>query len=53
MDTRWLEDFGSRVILGHCREPLPPEPIYETQMAEGLKAMALEGRGLPSCRRAW
>jgi LysR family transcriptional regulator, hypochlorite-specific transcription factor HypT len=28
--------------------PLPPklEPIYETDMAEGLKAMALEGHGL-------
>lgn len=28
-------------------EPLPPlDPIYETDMAEGLKAMALEGHGL-------
>jgi LysR family transcriptional regulator, hypochlorite-specific transcription factor HypT len=26
--------------------PLPLEPIYETDMAEGLKAMALEGHGL-------
>jgi DNA-binding transcriptional LysR family regulator len=34
------------VILGHCGEPLPLEPIHETEMAEGLKAMALEGHGL-------
>jgi DNA-binding transcriptional LysR family regulator len=27
-------------------EPLHLEPIYETDMAEGLKAMALEGHGL-------
>ena len=27
-------------------EPLPLEPIYETDMAEGLKAMAIEGHGL-------
>lgn len=26
--------------------PLPLEPIYETDMAEGLKAMVLEGHGL-------
>src|SRR5438132_14218826 len=26
--------------------PLHPDPIYETTMAEGLKAMALEGHGL-------
>ncbi len=27
-------------------EPLPLEAVYETDMAEGLKAMALEGHGL-------
>jgi LysR family transcriptional regulator, hypochlorite-specific transcription factor HypT len=34
------------VILKEAREPLFLEPIYETDMAEGLKAMALEGHGL-------
>jgi DNA-binding transcriptional LysR family regulator len=34
------------VLLKRAREPLHLEPIYETDMAEGLKAMALEGHGL-------
>ena len=34
------------VILKQAGEPLFLEPIYETDMAEGLKAMALEGHGL-------
>jgi DNA-binding transcriptional LysR family regulator len=34
------------VILKQSAVPLPLEPIYETDMAEGLKAMALEGHGL-------
>jgi LysR family transcriptional regulator, hypochlorite-specific transcription factor HypT len=34
------------VILKQAGEPLHLEAIYETDMAEGLKAMALEGHGL-------
>jgi LysR family transcriptional regulator, hypochlorite-specific transcription factor HypT len=34
------------VILKQSAVPLHLEPIYETDMAEGLKAMALEGHGL-------
>ena len=34
------------LILKSSPEPLHLEPIYETDMAEGLKAMALEGHGL-------
>jgi DNA-binding transcriptional LysR family regulator len=34
------------VITKLADEPLNLEPIYETDMAEGLKAMALEGHGL-------
>ena len=34
------------VILKQAGETLFLEPIYETDMAEGLKAMALEGHGL-------
>lgn len=34
------------VLLKQAREPLHLEPIYETDIAEGLKAMALEGHGL-------
>ena len=34
------------VILKQAGELLHLEPIYETDMAEGLKAMALEGHGL-------
>jgi DNA-binding transcriptional LysR family regulator len=34
------------VITKLAPEPLQLEPIYETDMAEGLKAMALEGHGL-------
>jgi DNA-binding transcriptional LysR family regulator len=34
------------VITRRAAEPLGLEPIYETDMAEGLKAMALEGHGL-------
>ncbi len=34
------------VILKHAGESLQLDPIYETDMAEGLKAMALEGHGL-------
>jgi len=33
-------------IMKQANPPLPLEPIYETDMAEGLKAMALEGHGL-------
>jgi DNA-binding transcriptional LysR family regulator len=33
-------------IRKQAPEPLALEPIYETDMAEGLKAMALEGHGL-------
>ena len=33
-------------ILKASVEPLGLDPIYETDMAEGLKAMALEGHGL-------
>jgi len=34
------------VIAKQAAEPLHLEPLYETDMAEGLKAMALEGHGL-------
>lgn len=34
------------LIVKQAGEPLPLDPIYETDMAEGLKAMALEGHGL-------
>jgi DNA-binding transcriptional LysR family regulator len=34
------------VILKRAGRPLQLDPIYETDMAEGLKAMALEGHGL-------
>jgi DNA-binding transcriptional LysR family regulator len=34
------------LILKHSAEPLHLESLYETDMAEGLKAMALEGHGL-------
>ena len=34
------------LILKQAGEPLHLDPIYETDMAEGLKAMALEGHGL-------
>ena len=34
------------LILGDARPPLHLEPHYETDMAEGLKMMALEGRGI-------
>ncbi len=34
------------VILKQVGQPLQLEAIYETDMAEGLKAMALEGHGL-------
>jgi DNA-binding transcriptional LysR family regulator len=34
------------VILKQAGKPLHLDPIYETDMAEGLKAMALEGHGL-------
>jgi DNA-binding transcriptional LysR family regulator len=33
-------------ILKQAGQPLHLDPIYETDMAEGLKAMALEGHGL-------
>jgi len=33
-------------IIKHAPTPLHLDPIYETDMAEGLKAMALEGHGL-------
>ncbi len=46
--------YASGAYLGHLVEqivklstaPINLEPIYETDMAEGLKAMALEGHGL-------
>jgi LysR family transcriptional regulator, hypochlorite-specific transcription factor HypT len=34
------------LILKRAGQPLHLDPIYETDMAEGLKAMALEGHGL-------
>lgn len=34
------------LILNDARTPLHLEPHYETDMAEGLKMMALEGRGI-------
>lgn len=34
------------VIAKQAAEPLHLEPLYETDMAEGLKAMAIEGHGL-------
>ncbi len=34
------------VILQRAEVPLPLDAVYETDMAEGLKAMALEGHGL-------
>jgi len=34
------------LIAKQSSQPLGLEPIYETDMAEGLKAMALEGHGL-------
>jgi DNA-binding transcriptional LysR family regulator len=34
------------VIVKQAAQPLQLDPIYETDMAEGLKAMALEGHGL-------
>lgn len=34
------------LLLKQAGEPLYLDPIYETDMAEGLKAMALEGHGL-------
>jgi LysR family transcriptional regulator, hypochlorite-specific transcription factor HypT len=34
------------LIVKQAREPLYLEPIYETDISEGLKAMALEGHGL-------
>jgi DNA-binding transcriptional LysR family regulator len=34
------------LIVKRAGEPLHLEPVYETDMAEGLKAMALEGHGL-------
>jgi DNA-binding transcriptional LysR family regulator len=34
------------LILKQAGEPLHLDPLYETDMAEGLKAMALEGHGL-------
>jgi DNA-binding transcriptional LysR family regulator len=34
------------VILKQAGAPAALDPIYETDMAEGLKAMALEGHGL-------
>ncbi len=34
------------MIVKAAPQPLHLEPIYETDMAEGLKAMALEGHGL-------
>ena len=33
-------------VIKQAEPPLPLDPIYETDMAEGLKAMALEGHGL-------
>jgi LysR family transcriptional regulator, hypochlorite-specific transcription factor HypT len=34
------------VLIKQAGEPLHLDPIYETDMAEGLKAMALEGHGV-------
>lgn len=34
------------LILGDAKTPLHLDPRYETDMAEGLKMMALEGRGV-------
>ena len=34
------------MILQRADVPVPLDPVYETDMAEGLKAMALEGHGL-------
>ncbi len=34
------------LILRESRQQLHLEPVYETDMAEGLKAMALEGHGI-------
>jgi DNA-binding transcriptional LysR family regulator len=34
------------LLLKQAAQPLYLDPIYETDMAEGLKAMALEGHGL-------
>ena len=34
------------VILKQAGEPVLLDPLYETDMAEGLKAMAVEGHGL-------
>ena len=34
------------MILQRAEVPLPLDAVYETDMAEGLKAMALEGHGL-------
>lgn len=34
------------LLIKQAREPLFLDPIYETDMAEGLKAMALEGHGV-------
>ena len=34
------------LLLKQANQPLYLDPIYETDMAEGLKAMALEGHGL-------
>jgi DNA-binding transcriptional LysR family regulator len=33
-------------VIKHAPHPPHLDPIYETDMAEGLKAMALEGHGL-------
>ena len=49
-----LLSFGAGAYMGRlvdaivkqAGEPLHLEPIYETDMAEGLKAMALEGHGV-------
>jgi DNA-binding transcriptional LysR family regulator len=34
------------LILKHCSAPIHFDRVYETDMAEGLKAMALEGHGI-------
>ena len=34
------------LILKHCSAPIYFDRVYETDMAEGLKAMALEGHGI-------
>ncbi len=36
----------AELIVKQAAQPLCLDPIYETDMAEGLKAMALEGHGL-------